>query len=44
MTDRIVYDPPTGIVDRIAEALFPWLVPPQAAIDRQHEIEPEPET
>jgi hypothetical protein len=41
MTDRIITDPPLGLTDRIAEAMFPWLRPSQTAIDRQHETEPE---
>jgi hypothetical protein len=42
MTDRIAIDPHPGLTDRIAEALFPWLNPSQAALQRQHELtEPE---
>lgn len=31
MTDRTVIDPHPGLVDRIAELLFPWLGPEAAA-------------
>jgi hypothetical protein len=42
MTDRITIDPHPGLVDRIAETLFPWLYPSPAALQRQHELtEPE---
>ncbi len=42
MTDRIIIDPAPGLADRIAEALFPWLRPSPAALQRQHELtEPE---
>lgn len=41
-TDRIIIDPAPGLADRIAEALFPWLRPSPAALQRQHELtEPE---
>lgn len=41
MTDRIVREPDLGLFDRIAVALFPWLLPSQAALERQREAEPE---
>jgi hypothetical protein len=42
MTDCIGMDPDPGLVDRLAGALRPWLFgPSQAAIERQHEPEPE---
>jgi hypothetical protein len=31
MTDRIVLNPHPGLVDRVAEWLFPWLGPEAAA-------------
>jgi hypothetical protein len=38
MTDRIERDPHPGLVDRIADALFPWLVElREAAAERQAE-------
>ena len=42
MTDRITINPHPGLTDRIAEALFPFLRPSPAALERQHELtEPE---
>jgi hypothetical protein len=41
VTDRIVIDPDPGLIDRIADALFPWLRSSKAAIERQDEIEAE---
>ena len=42
MTDRICIDPHPGLTNRIAEALFPWLYPSPAALERQHQLK-EPE-